>query len=71
MSKYRVKVLGVQGLNNKVFGPGEIVLEANFPAGNAKKLEQEGKLELITVTKKTEVEKETVKESEKKVSKQK
>lgn len=46
--KYKVKVLGVQGINNKVYGPGEIVTEKNFPEGNAKKLATEGRIEAVT-----------------------
>lgn len=72
MSTYKVKVLGVQGLNNKVFGPNEIVTEAHFPAGNAKILEKEGKLELVKKedSKKIESKKETEsKKTEKKEEK--
>lgn len=47
MAKYKVKVLGVQGINNKVYGPGAIVSDEMFPEGNAAKLAKEGKLELI------------------------
>ncbi len=47
MSTYKVVVLGVQGRNNKVYGPGQLVTEAHFPEGNAKILEKEGKLELL------------------------
>lgn len=48
MSVFEVIVLGVQGINNKVYGPGERVTEAHFPEGNAQKLEKEGKLKRIS-----------------------
>lgn len=54
---YKVKVLGVQGINNKVYTANEIVSDSNFPEGNAKKLAEEGKLEAIA-------EKEAIAESE-------
>jgi len=44
---YKVIVLGVQGINNKVYGPGEIVTEKHFPEGNAEKLVKDGKLEEV------------------------
>lgn len=46
MKKYIVQVLGIQGRNNKVYGPGEIVTSDNFPEGNAIILEKEGKIKL-------------------------
>lgn len=47
MAVYRVKVLGVQGINNKIFVANEIVTDAHFPEGNAAILAKEGKLEEI------------------------
>jgi len=47
MKKYRVKVLGVQGINNRVYVANEIVTEENFPEGNAAILVKDGKLEEI------------------------
>jgi hypothetical protein len=55
MATFEVIVLGVQGINNKVFGPGAKVTEAHFPEGNALKLEKEGKLKRIS-SKKEEAE---------------
>lgn len=65
MARYKVIVLGVQGINNKVYGPTSkdangnevetIVTEAHFPEGNAAKLEKEGKLKKLT-SKKEEAE---------------
>jgi ABC-type branched-subunit amino acid transport system substrate-binding protein len=57
MAKYRVNVLGVQGANNKVYGPIDkdgkpmIVTDEMFPEGNAEKLCKEGKLVKISDTK--------------------
>lgn len=59
MDKYKVKVLGVQGINKKVYGPGEIVTEKNFPEGNAEKLVEEGKLEPVTNKERKEAEEKT------------
>lgn len=42
--KYKVKVLRVQGINNKTYVAGETVYDYNFPEGNAQKLVSEGKL---------------------------
>jgi hypothetical protein len=44
MAQYKVTVLGVQGINNKIYGPNEIVTDKHFPEGNAEKLAKEGKL---------------------------
>lgn len=47
--KYRVaKVLKIQGINNRVFKAGDIVTEDCFPKGNAKILENDGKLVKIS-----------------------
>lgn len=48
MAVFEVIVLGVQGTNNKVHGPGARVTEAHFPEGNAEKLVKEGKLKKIS-----------------------
>lgn len=55
MAKYKVIVLGVQGINNKVYGPDietkhgrGIVTDDMFPEGNAEKLVKEGKLLKLT-----------------------
>lgn len=45
MAKFKVAVLGVQGLNKKVYGPGAIVTEKNFPEGVAAQLVKSGHLE--------------------------
>lgn len=47
MAKFRVKVQRVQGINKNTYVAGEIVYDYNFPEGNAKKLLEEGKIELI------------------------
>ncbi|MBA7533401.1 hypothetical protein ES705_25640 [subsurface metagenome] len=44
MSKYKVKTLGVQGLNKKVFQANEIVSDSNFPEGMAAELVKKGAL---------------------------
>jgi hypothetical protein len=44
MKKGIVIVMGVQGRNNKVYGPDEKVSEGNFPEGNFDKLVDEGKI---------------------------
>lgn len=50
MSKYKVIALSVGGLGNKIYSAGDIVTEANFPAGNAANLVKGGYLELIPET---------------------
>lgn len=68
MAKFMVKVLRVQGINNKTYVAGETVYDYNFPEGNAKKLLEDGKLTLIE-PKKT-AEKEAPKKPEKKAEKE-
>ena len=48
MGRYKVVVLGVQGLNKKVYGPGDVVTEKNFPEGVAAQLVKSGHLESLT-----------------------
>jgi len=67
MAKYRVIVLGVLGINNKVFKAGDIVYDYNFPEGNAQKLLADGKLVSLETEKKAERE---AKKSEKKAEKE-
>jgi hypothetical protein len=50
MANYEVIVLGVQGINNKVFGPGERVTDKHFPEGNAAILCKDGKLKDLGAT---------------------
>lgn len=44
MKRGVVVVLGVQGKNNKVYGPDEKVIEENFPKGNFDELVKIGKI---------------------------
>lgn len=44
MKKGVVIVMGVQGKNNKVYGPDTKVSEQNFPDGNFDKLVEQGKI---------------------------
>lgn len=52
MSKYKVLVLGLQGRNKKVYGPGDVVDDAHLPNGNGKELVKKGYLELVEDSKK-------------------
>jgi hypothetical protein len=52
---YKIIVLGVQGINNKVFGPdvdlglgAGVVSDEHFPEGNAELLCKAGKLKLLS-----------------------
>lgn len=47
MARYKVKVLGILGLNKKVFDANEIVTDSQFPTGVAEKLVSKGYLESL------------------------
>jgi hypothetical protein len=47
MARYEVIVLGVQGLNKKIYTAGEKVTEGNFPAGVAEELVKSGHLKSL------------------------
>jgi hypothetical protein len=70
MGKFIVKVLRVQGINNKTYVAGETVYDYNFPEGNAQKLVAEGKLTPLDTDKKAKKQPEKAEKAEKEAEKQ-
>ncbi|MDD5013659.1 MAG: hypothetical protein PHW73_00975 [Atribacterota bacterium] len=57
MTQYKVKVLRVQGINNKTYKAGETVNDKTFPEGVAEQLAEKGYLIKIADAKQTAKEK--------------
>jgi hypothetical protein len=68
MARFIVKVLRVQGINNKTYVAGEAVYDYNFPEGNAQKLVAEGKL--VSDESKAELKAKAKKEAEEQAKKE-